>query len=55
MNIKTALVERDEIPILIFDEIDTNIGGQIATMVGMKIKNIVNLLWNQPCHENLVF
>ncbi len=40
LAIKTALVEQDEIPILVFDEIDTNIGGEIATMVGVKIKNI---------------
>ncbi|PWU08598.1 MAG: DNA repair protein RecN [Verrucomicrobia bacterium] len=40
LAIKSALVEQDEIPILVFDEIDTNIGGEIATQVGVKIRNI---------------
>ncbi len=40
LALKTALVEEDQVPILVFDEIDSNIGGEIATMVGIKIKNI---------------
>ncbi len=34
---KTVLAEADAIPILIFDEIDANIGGETATRVGQEI------------------
>lgn len=37
LALKTILAEADAIPILIFDEIDANIGGETATKVGNEI------------------
>ena len=38
LAIKSALAEHDAIPLLVFDEIDTNIGGEIAHAVGAKMQ-----------------
>lgn len=38
LAIKSALAEHDEIPLLVFDEIDTNVGGEIARSVGAKMQ-----------------
>ena len=38
LAIKTVLADSDEVPILIFDEIDTGISGKAAKSVGEKIK-----------------
>jgi DNA repair protein RecN (Recombination protein N) len=38
LAIKSALAEHDEIPLLVFDEIDTNVGGEIARAVGAKMQ-----------------
>ena len=35
--LKLLLAEREAIPILIFDEIDSNIGGETATLIGEKL------------------
>lgn len=40
LAIKTVLADTDEVPILIFDEIDTGISGKAAKSVGEKIKII---------------
>lgn len=40
LAIKTVLAEFDSIPVLIFDEIDAGIGGDIASLVGKKLKNL---------------
>ncbi|MCE5255565.1 MAG: DNA repair protein RecN [Spirochaetaceae bacterium] len=40
LAIKTILSSKDEIPLLIFDEIDTGIGGEVAVAVGSYLKNI---------------
>jgi len=40
LAIKTVLADVDEVPILIFDEIDTGISGKAAKAVGEKIKQI---------------
>ena len=40
LAIKTILSDSDEVPILIFDEIDTGISGKAAKVVGEKIKII---------------
>ena len=40
LAIKTILSDSDEVPILIFDEIDTGISGKAAKAVGEKIKII---------------
>jgi DNA repair protein RecN (Recombination protein N) len=37
LAIKSALAEQDAIPLLVFDEIDANVGGEIATSVGRKM------------------
>ena len=37
LAVKTILAEADSIPILIFDEIDANIGGETASRVGQEI------------------
>lgn len=37
LAIKTALADEDEIPVLVFDEIDANVGGQVAHKVGEKM------------------
>ena len=38
LAIKSALAAHDAIPLLVFDEIDTNVGGEIATAVGTKMQ-----------------
>jgi DNA repair protein RecN (Recombination protein N) len=38
LAIKSALAAHDAIPLLVFDEIDTNVGGEIASAVGEKMQ-----------------
>jgi len=38
LAIKSALAAHDAIPLLVFDEIDTNVGGEIAHAVGAKMR-----------------
>ena len=38
LAIKSALAAQDAIPLLVFDEIDTNVGGEIAHAVGAKMQ-----------------
>ncbi|MFA6599747.1 MAG: DNA repair protein RecN [Candidatus Omnitrophota bacterium] len=40
LAMKKALMEVDPIPTLIFDEIDTNIGGRLGQVTGQKLKSI---------------
>ena len=40
LAIKSALAAHDAIPLLVFDEIDTNVGGEIANAVGAKMQNL---------------
>jgi DNA repair protein RecN (Recombination protein N) len=40
LALKTVLTAEDEIPVLIFDEVDANIGGETANAVGDKMKQI---------------
>ena len=40
LAIKAALAAHDAIPLLVFDEIDTNVGGEIAHAVGSKMQNL---------------
>jgi DNA repair protein RecN (Recombination protein N) len=40
LSLKTILVEQDRIPVLIFDEIDENVGGQTAQVVGQKLAEL---------------
>jgi len=40
LALKTVLAEEDEIPVLVFDEIDANVGGATAAAVGEKMRHI---------------
>jgi DNA repair protein RecN (Recombination protein N) len=40
LALKTVLAAEDEIPLLVFDEIDANVGGETATVVGEKMRQI---------------
>ncbi len=40
LALKTVLVQADEIPTLLFDEIDSGIGGKVANVVGKKLKEL---------------
>jgi DNA repair protein RecN (Recombination protein N) len=38
--LKTVLAEVDDIPVLVFDEVDANVGGEIGRVVGEKMAAI---------------
>ena len=38
LAIKTVLAENDTVPVLIFDEVDTGIGGAVATVMGQRLR-----------------
>lgn len=40
LAIKTVLAAEDEVPVLVFDEVDANVGGETANAVGEKMKQI---------------
>lgn len=40
LALKTVLAAQDQVPVLVFDEVDANIGGETATTVGRKLKQI---------------
>jgi DNA repair protein RecN (Recombination protein N) len=40
LAIKSALAAHDAVPLLVFDEIDTNVGGEIANAVGAKMQTL---------------
>ncbi|MDP6679873.1 MAG: DNA repair protein RecN, partial [Verrucomicrobiota bacterium] len=40
LALKTVLAAQDRIPVLVFDEIDSNVGGETAAVVGEKMKQI---------------
>ena len=40
LAIKTALAQQDLIGLLVFDEIDANVGGEIASAVGKKMQTL---------------
>jgi DNA repair protein RecN (Recombination protein N) len=42
LAIKTVLAAQDRIPLLVFDEVDANVGGETAHVVGEKMKWIAN-------------
>lgn len=43
LAIKTVLSDIDEVPVLIFDEIDTGISGKAANSVGIKLRKIAKM------------
>src|SRR6266516_153425 len=42
LAIKSALAAHDAIPLLVFDEIDTNVGGEVAHAVGAKMRTLAD-------------
>lgn len=42
LAIKSVLAKKDEIPTLIFDEIDTGVSGSSAQKIGLKLKSVSN-------------
>jgi DNA repair protein RecN (Recombination protein N) len=40
LSLKNLLAAQDTVPIMIFDEVDSGIGGKIAETVGLKLKRI---------------
>jgi DNA repair protein RecN (Recombination protein N) len=40
LALKTSLAAQDEVPVLVFDEIDANVGGEVAHAVGKKMREI---------------
>ena len=40
LSVKSALAKQDSIPLLVFDEIDANVGGEIAESVGGKMASL---------------
>ena len=40
LALKTVLAAEDEIPVLIFDEVDANVGGETANAIGEKMRRI---------------
>jgi DNA repair protein RecN (Recombination protein N) len=42
LAIKSTLANEDAVPILVFDEIDANVGGEIAQSVGIKMASLGN-------------
>lgn len=40
LALKSALADQDKIPLLVFDEIDANVGGEIASKVAGKMKDL---------------
>ena len=40
LALKTVLAAVDEIPLLVFDEVDANVGGETANAVGLKMRQI---------------
>jgi DNA repair protein RecN (Recombination protein N) len=40
LAVKSALADQDDTPLMVFDEIDANVGGEIATAVGCKMASL---------------
>lgn len=40
LAVKSALAQQDQIPLMVFDEIDANVGGEIAAAVGRKMASL---------------
>ena len=40
LGLKTVMAERDEVPILIFDEVDANVGGETAVVVATRLRDL---------------
>jgi DNA repair protein RecN (Recombination protein N) len=42
LALKTILADLDDIPVLVFDEVDSNVGGEIGSIVGEKLAKIAS-------------
>ncbi|HNS80008.1 MAG TPA: DNA repair protein RecN [Kiritimatiellia bacterium] len=42
LAVKKVLADHDRIPVLVFDEIDSNIGGEIGSAVGRKLREVAS-------------
>jgi len=42
LALKTVLAGQDGVPLLVFDEIDANVGGEVAVQVGRKMRGLAN-------------
>lgn len=40
LALKTVLAERDHVPVLVFDEIDTGVGGAVAATMGIRLRKL---------------
>ncbi len=40
LSLKTVLAEQDSTPVLVFDEVDSNVGGEIGSEVGKQLANL---------------
>jgi DNA repair protein RecN (Recombination protein N) len=40
LALKSALADQDDVPVLVFDEIDANVGGEIAAKVAVKMREL---------------
>ncbi len=40
LALKTVLAAQDDIPLLVFDEVDANVGGQTAHAIGRKMRQL---------------
>ncbi|HEY5812278.1 MAG TPA: DNA repair protein RecN [Terrimicrobiaceae bacterium] len=40
LALKSVLADQDDVPVLVFDEIDANVGGEIAAKVGTKMREL---------------
>ena len=40
LALKTVLADRDHVPVLIFDEIDTGVGGAVAAAIGKRLRGL---------------
>jgi DNA repair protein RecN (Recombination protein N) len=40
LSLKSGLADQDDVPVLVFDEIDANVGGEIALRVGAKMREL---------------
>jgi DNA repair protein RecN (Recombination protein N) len=43
LALKTVLAESDRVPVLIFDEIDTGVGGAVAAAIGKRLRALGRL------------
>jgi DNA repair protein RecN (Recombination protein N) len=53
LAIKSILAGRDRISVLVFDEIDANIGGRLGSVIGRKLRDLADATSKGPKHQVL--